>query len=406
MDLFVKVLIAAMAMVTGIPLANGLEPAEVLVVANKNMPESLEIARYYMEKREIPPSHLVAVPLTVHEIMSRDEYDHVLKKAVLDTLSGLHADQRIAAVVLVYGVPLKVDPPVSSGAEKEEVMQNLRLQENLTRDSTSGESERQHKKAESVKSIDGIMKTDQKASVDSELALARAGSYSLAGWVSNPYFLGFQGLPPAVSKDLVLLVSRLDGPDPATVYRVINDTLQTEQAGLGGKAYFDARWPKPEESVGTDGYTRYDLSLHRAAEAVARRMTTIVDAREELFAANGCPEAALYCGWYSLGRYIDSFVWQKGAIGYHIASAECMTLRDKQGSTGWCLKMLEHGIAATIGPVYEPYVQGFPLPELFFTSLIEGHMSLGEAYLISLPYLSWQMVLIGDPLYQPFAPSK
>lgn len=134
-------------------------------------------------------------------------------------------------------------------------------------------------------------------------------------------------------------------------------------------------------------------------------MTTIVDAREELFTANGCPEAALYCGWYSLGRYIDSFVWQKGAIGYHIASAECMTLRDKKG-TGWCLKMLEHGIAATIGPVYEPYVQGFPLPELFFTSLIEGHMSLGEAYLISLPYLSWQMVLIGDPLYQPFAPSR
>lgn len=218
MDLFVKVLIAAMAMVTGIPLANGLEPAEVLVVANKKMPESLEIARYYMKKREIPPSHLVVVPLTVHEIMSRDEYDHVLKKAVLDALAGLHADQRIAAVVLVYGVPLKVDPPVSSRAEKEEVLRNLRLQENLPRDSTSGESESQHKKAELVKSIDRIMKTDQKAAVDSELALARAGLYNLAGWVSNPYFLGFQGLPPAVSKDLVLLVSRLDGPDPARRY--------------------------------------------------------------------------------------------------------------------------------------------------------------------------------------------
>lgn len=66
--------------------------------------------------------------------------------------------------------------------------------------------------------------------------------------------------------------------------------------------------------------------------------------------------------------------------------------------------MLKHGVAATIGPVYEPYVQGFPLPELFFGALTEGYMNLGESYLISLPYISWQMVLIGDPLYRPFKP--
>lgn len=65
--------------------------------------------------------------------------------------------------------------------------------------------------------------------------------------------------------------------------------------------------------------------------------------------------------------------------------------------------MLEKGVAATIGPVHEPYVQGFPLPELFFGHLVEGYMSLGEAYLISLPFLSWQTILIGDPLYRPFA---
>ena len=61
-------------------------------------------------------------------------------------------------------------------------------------------------------------------------------------------------------------------------------------------------------------------------------------------------------------------------------------------------------MVATIGPVYEPYVQGFPLPDIFFGLLVEGYMSLGECYLVSLPYLSWQMVLIGDPLYQPFKP--
>jgi uncharacterized protein (TIGR03790 family) len=68
--------------------------------------------------------------------------------------------------------------------------------------------------------------------------------------------------------------------------------------------------------------------------------------------------------------------------------------------------MLERGIAATIGPVNEPYVQAFPLPELFFPLLAEGYLSLGETYLVTLPYLSWQIVLIGDPLYQPFKPQS
>jgi hypothetical protein len=54
--------------------------------------------------------------------------------------------------------------------------------------------------------------------------------------------------------------------------------------------------------------------------------------------------------------------------------------------------------------VYKHHVQWFPLPEIFFTQISDGYMNLGESYLVSLPYLSWQMMLIGDPLYQPFKP--
>ena len=206
-----------------------------------------------------------------------------------------------------------------------------------------------------------------------------------------------------MTTDQVLLVSRLDGPDTQTVYRIINDSLQAEKTGLQGKAYFDARWPISKASKPT-GYALYDTSIHKAAQAVAKRMVVVLDAKEQLFPEKSCPAAALYCGWYSLGKYIDSFTWQQGAIGYHIASSECASLKEAN-SPLWCLKMLEKGVAATVGPVYEPYVQGFPPPELFFGQLIEGYLSLGESYLVSLPFLSWHMVLIGDPLYQPFAPA-
>jgi len=198
------------------------------------------------------------------------------------------------------------------------------------------------------------------------------------------------------------MVSRLDGPDPAVVRRIITDSLFVEARGLRGKAYFDARWKMPAARP-ESGYALYDYSIHQAARIIRKSglMPVVMDDAQALFRKGQCPEAALYCGWYSLGKYVDAFSWRRGAVGYHIASAECTTLRSPK-SRVWCKMMLEKGAAATLGPVYEPYVQAFPLPEIFFSLLTDGYLTLAECYLVSLPYLSWQMVLVGDPLYRPF----
>ena len=42
------------------------------------------------------------------------------------------------------------------------------------------------------------------------------------------------------------------------------------------------------------------------------------------------------------------------------------------------------------------------MPELFFALLLDGRLTLAEVYAFSKPFWSWQMVLIGDPLYRPF----
>ncbi len=368
--------------------AFGLQPEEILVVANRNMEGSVDLAQYYMDGRLIPRSNFLALSLSVKQTMSREEYDQILKKKVRTALRVLGAKNRIEAIVLLYGVPLKVAPP-RPGWERAERLG--RLKENA--------ATRPPKQA-SVQEKD--ININMRAAVDSELALVRAGDYELDGWVKNPYFLGFKRADLLLGKDQVLLVSRLDGPDTATVRRIIDDTIQVEKTGLDGRAYFDARWPESDQKD-LSGYKLYDQSIHRAAALVQGRMEVTVDAQENLFPPESCPETALYCGWYSLASYVDSFTWQKGAIGYHIASAECASLK-KTTRPLWCLKMLEKGVAATVGPVYEPYVEGFPLPELFFGKLAEGYLSLGESYLVSLPFVSWQTILIGDPLYQPFAP--
>jgi len=121
-----------------------------------------------------------------------------------------------------------------------------------------------------------------------------------------------------------------------------------------------------------------------------------------LFEKGECRDTALYCGWYSLARYVDAFSFSPGAVGYHIASGECTTLK-QPGSQVWCKRMLEEGVAATLGPVGEPYVNAFPVPEVFFQVLTNGYLCLAECYQVSLPFLSWKMILIGDPLYRPFA---
>jgi uncharacterized protein (TIGR03790 family) len=68
--------------------------------------------------------------------------------------------------------------------------------------------------------------------------------------------------------------------------------------------------------------------------------------------------------------------------------------------------MLEKGAGATIGPVSEPYLQAFLIPDAFFGLLIDGRLTLAECYALSNPFWSWQMVLIGDPLYRPFKNSR
>lgn len=350
-----------------------LSPEEVLVVANVREGDSLVLAEYYLRRRQIPLDQVVRINVPVGEHCSRQEYEEMIRKPVRQALDRLGPNRPIRCLVTVYGVPLAIRSSESN---------------------PPGDGGQGHHR-------------ETRAAVDSELALVLTDEYPRESWLPNPHFLGLIGQSTLLRQDRVLMVGRLDGPDPATVRRLVDDGLAAEQEGLRGRACFDARWPRPQ-GKNLEGYALYDASLHAAADRVRASglMEEVrLDDRSELFQPGDCPQTALYSGWYSLARYIDAFEWVRGAIGFHIASAECATLK-KHKSRVWCKRMLEQGVAAVIGPVYEPYVQGFPLPELFFAALTQGRLQLGEAYLLSLPYLSWQMVLIGDPLYRPFGTGR
>jgi len=238
--------------------------------------------------------------------------------------------------------------------------------------------------------------------VDSELTLLLVQDYPKVHWLPNPLHLRYDKEPAMRRfRQAVVMVGRLDGPTPEIARRLVDDALKTEAQGLKGTCYLDARGLKGKEQVGS--YAWFDAHLEHLAELMKQRSTmkVVLDRRPGLFLRGSCPQAALYCGWYSLRKYVPSFTWQKGSVAYHVASAEATTLR-KPGSQVWCKRLLEEGVAATLGPVAEPYLMAFPLPDDFFPLLMEGKLSLLEVYFRTIPHLSWQMILIGDPLYKPF----
>jgi uncharacterized protein (TIGR03790 family) len=345
----------------------------VVIVANKDVWHSLELAQYYMKQRNIPQDHLIKLRAPAEENCSRDDYEKYIASPIKTFLIKNDPEGiQFRCLVTMYGLPLRVDPPELTSDERKTLSELYKkydsVREKIKKKGNQDQDNEEHRRlkeeeASLKKQIDHIRKTFQGASVDSELALVREDPYPLEGWLPNKYFLGFHGRDIKNSPQKVMLTSRLDGPSKEIVRRMIDDSLHAEKEGLQGKAYFDAQWPDPEEKELT-GYRLYDRAIHQAARLVekSQRMPVVLDSKEEVFQPGQCPDAALYCGWYRLAHYVDAFT--------------------------------------------EPYVHAFPLPNLFFGLLLEGRLTLAECYALSNPYWSWQMVLIGDPLYRPFKNPK
>jgi uncharacterized protein (TIGR03790 family) len=248
--------------------------------------------------------------------------------------------------------------------------------------------------------VDLLTSTYADASLDSELSLLwwDRGLYPVAWRWGNPLF---QDFAPTVSDPPILMVSRLDAPTAELARGLADKSLQAERAGLDGTVYFDARGLHPNNA--TDTYGTYDQSLRDAAAIVRDQSSfrVVLDNADATFSQPGAaPDVALYIGWYKLRSYEDAFTFKPGAIGYHMASAEAVTVHDPS-ERGWCKNALERGITATLGSVGEPYLDAFPEPARFTQLLLTGRYSLVELYYLTSRYVSWRMVLFGDPLYNP-----
>ncbi len=239
---------------------------------------------------------------------------------------------------------------------------------------------------------------DSESSLDSELSLVLWGRYDPSGWQPNDLRVDGPEREPSAEVRRTLMVARLDGPSPSVVRRMIDDAIAVERTGLRGTFYIDAR--------GLDegsGLFPYDFDLRTLAARVRARtdVPVVLDNRSEVFGVADRPNAALYCGWYSLANYVEAFEFVPGAVAVHMASFELVSLR---GTTKryWCKELLADGVAATFGATSEPYLESFPKPTAFFGRVLSGKQTIVEAFYAAKPFNSWRLSLLGDPLYNPF----
>jgi uncharacterized protein (TIGR03790 family) len=391
--------------------ASALEPKDVWLIVNKNESESRAVADHYIAKRGVPKGNVVELDLPKGEDISRGDYDAKLAGPLRDALS----DHKSAAKVLVttYGVPLRVGGVVPNAEERKE-LETLRPElaearkkvAELEKNKDADKKELAAARAD-VERLQGrervLTHAESNASVDSELMLLWWGKYPLVRWVANPLYMQSstayrEKVPP------VVMVSRLDGPTPEIAKRLVDDAIATEKAGLKGKAVIDARGIKYDAKSGDSGhgYGGYDESMREAAALLEKAGLTVeLDDKEAVLKPGAAKGVALYCGWYSHANFVDCCEYERGAVAWHLASSEAVTLRNKDSKV-WCPNLLKKGVCATLGPVAEPYTVGFPKPAEFFGLLATGEYTLVECYSRTVLFCSWMGVLVGDPLYTPF----
>jgi uncharacterized protein (TIGR03790 family) len=242
------------------------------------------------------------------------------------------------------------------------------------------------------------------ASIDSELSLLwwDRTLYGAAWRRANPLYHAFKKSGGGHREIPVLMVSRLDASTDDLASRLVDRAMEAERQGLNGTVYLDARGLPVKDP--SDTYGRYDQSLRDLHRFVTEHTTyrSQLDNTEARFQRPGAaPDVAFYAGWYRLRQYEDAFTFRPGAVGYHMASAEAVSLHSS-GESGWCKNALDHGITSTLGSVGEPYLDAFPEPLEFAGLLMTGQYSLVESYFLTSRWVSWRMVLVGDPLYNPW----
>jgi uncharacterized protein (TIGR03790 family) len=349
----------------------------VLLVENELSAESKQIAARYAAARGIPAANVLRIRTQVRDDLERRAFDYEIERPIAEWLTRNSAQDRILYIVLTKGTPLRVR-------------------------GTGG--------------VNGTV-----ASVDSELTLLYRKLLGLsiapAGRIDNPYFAGNRALertePFSHRTYDMYLVTRLDGFTVADVTGLIERGLRPartgaivldQKSGLAGNQQGDAWLTETGKRLSSAGF----------ADRVKLESSTAV--------ASGVKQVLGYYSWGSNDpanrrRHFD-FGFVPGALAATFVSTDARTFQEPPAE--WTIgtwqdrkthfagspqslvgDLIREGVTGAAGHVAEPYLDGTTRPQFLFPLYLAG-ANLAEAFYQAMPFLSWQNIVIGDPLCAPF----
>jgi uncharacterized protein (TIGR03790 family) len=337
-------------------------PDNVLVVVNQSSALSRTVGEYYVMRRHVPLANLCRINAPTAEEIPRTIYDKQIAGTIATYLRSKRLAETILFIVTTAGVPLRV--------------------------AGSGE---------------GMMTTT--AAVDSELALLYSDLHGpphrLPGPIPNPFFNSTAAF--IHPRFLMYLVTRLAGYDFADIKGLVDRALAARNIG---KFVIDLK--------ALDGTSGNDW-LRDAAERLPKDRVILDETNRVLLHERG---VIGYAGWGSNDpqrkqRYLG-FEWLPGAIMTEFVSfnARTFAMPPKEWTIGtWndqrtyfagspqdlAADYIHEGVTGTSGHVFEPYLQLTPRPDLLLPAYYSGR-TLAESYYLAIPALSWQNIVVGDPL--------
>jgi len=360
-----------------IPVHAWAQSAEnVALVVNDNSPDSQRVADYYARRRGVPVSNVIHVKTSIDETIDRGPYVATIELPITGALMQRGLQDRVLYIVLTKGVPLRIQ---GNGGPQGTV-----------------------------------------ASVDSELTLAyrrmSGVSAGLQGRIDNPYFLGARPLTdakPFTHRDHdIYLVTRLDGFTVDDVIGLIDRGMTPVK---DGRIVLDQQ-DKLVNRMGEDWL-----------EEAATRLTAAGQGERVLLekTVKGVRDVKPVLGYYSWGsndprnrerRFNFGFV--PGALAGMFVSTDARTFKEppsdwvptddtdkskRYAGTSQSLigDLIREGVTGVSGNVAEPYLQNTVRPNILFPAYLSG-LNLAEAFYMAMPGLSWENIVIGDPLCAPF----
>jgi uncharacterized protein (TIGR03790 family) len=345
----------------GVPAARlAADPASTAVAVNRNSLTSRRIAAYYVEKRLIPAANVCVLETLDAETIARAQYATEIERPIAACVAK--ARTAIRYIVLTQGIPLRIRGSIGQQGDN--------------------------------------------ASVDSELAALRI-PHTATGPLPNP--MAARSSRENVAATPVLLVARLAGYSWEHVKRMIDDAVTASRvAQPNGRIVIDLA-SSDTERQGEDW-------LHNAAlQFPATRVS--YDASPRVL--EGEANVIAWASWGSNDKARKTrtagFKWLPGSIVTEYVSTDARTFvspppdwkigtwADRRGRfagspQSMIADYLAEGATAATGHVDEPYLTATPRPDILLPDYLLRHRTLGEAFYRSICCLSWQSVLVGDPL--------